>query len=161
MKIEDAAKSIALTSVASSRDDDTLSSGSLSQEDSQAISMPGGTMISLKDFANDWFAARQNYISLIQSVYQKRGKKVDLNFINESVEHKLYKRTFWTSKVTLPGLESYGEFMSVANAPGCVFMEGERAFYGQMKEAQNAALKAADEAISVKFKELGVAPQWA
>lgn len=151
--------SVALTSDAtSSRDDDTLSSGLLSRDD-QTVSMPDGTAISIKDFSNSWFAAKQNYVGLIQSVYQKLGKRVEFKFVNEQTEY--VKRSFWTSKVTIVGLESYGEeFLSASNAPGHVLTKDDKAFYGQVKEAQNAALKAAYEAISARFKTMGVAPQW-
>ena len=153
--------SVALTSDTSSRDDDTLSSDLLSRDD-QTVSMTDGTAIPVKDFSNSWFAAKQNYMGLIQSVYQKLGKRAEFKFVNEQTEY--LKRSFWTSKVTIVGLESYGEeFLSASNAPGHVRipMKDDRAFFGQVKEAQNAALKAAYEAISTKFKEMGVAPEWA
>lgn len=70
IKVEGDGVSVALTSDASSaRDDDTLSSGLLSQDD-QTVAMPDGTAISIKEFSNSWFAAKQNYMSLIQSIYQ-------------------------------------------------------------------------------------------
>lgn len=162
IKIEGDGISVALTSDTSSRDDDTstLSSGLLSRDD-QTVSMPDGTAISIKDFSNSWFAAKQNYLGLIQSVYQKLGKRAEFKFVNEQTEY--LKRPFWTSKVTIVGLESFGEeFLSASDAPGHVHIvtKDDRAFYGQVKEAQNAALKAAYEAISTKFKAMGVAPQW-
>lgn len=65
--------------------------------------------------------------------------------------------------MTIVGLESYSEaeFLSTSKAPGHVFTKDDKAFYFQLKEAQNAALKAAYDAISAKFKEMGVAPAWA
>jgi len=150
--------SIALTS--DTRDDDTSTlSSALSQDADVTMTMPDGTVIPIKDFASDWFAAMQNYKSLIHSVFQKRGMRADLKFVDEKTTE--YKKEFWTSKVSLPGLESYGEFDSATNAPGYCFTKGDKAFYGQMKEAQNAALKAAFEAITDKFKGMGVAPEWA
>ena len=153
--------SVALTSDASSRDDDTLSSGLLGRDD-KTVSMPDGTAISIQKFSDFWFAATQNYKSLIQSIYQKLGKRAEFKFVNEQTEY--LKRSFWTSKVTIMGLESFGEeFLSTSNAPGHVpvVAKDDKAFYGQVKEAQNAALKAAYEAISAKFKDMGVAPEWA
>ena len=153
--------SVALTSDASSRDDDTLSSGLLSRDD-KTIFMPDGTAISIQKFSDSWFAAKQNYMNLIQSIYQKLGKRAEFKFVNEQTEY--LKRSFWTSKVTIVGLESFGEeFLSTSNALGHVpvVAKDDRAFYGQVKEAQNAALKAAYEAISAKFKDMGVAPEWA
>ena len=151
--------SIALTS--DTRDDDTSTLSSVLSQDiaDVTMTMPDGTVIPIKDFASDWFAAMQNYKSLIHSVFQKRGVRADLKFVDEKTTE--YKKEFWTSKVSLPGLESYGEFDSAANAPGYYFMRDDKAFYGQIKEAQNAALKAAFEAITDKFKEMGVVPEWA
>ena len=164
IKIEGEGISVALTSDTSSRDDDTctLSSGlsGLLSQDNQTVSMPDGTPISIKDFANDWYAAKENYMSLIQAVYQKRGKRAEFKFVDEEIEY--LKRSLWTSKVTLVGLESFGEeFVSASNAPGYIRTEDDKAFYGQVKEARNAALKTANAAISAKFKDMGVAPQWA
>ena len=161
IKIEGDGISVALTSDASSRDGDTLSSGSLGR-DEQTVSMPDGTAISIKEFSDSWFAAKQNYKSLIQAVYQKLGKRAEFKFVNEQTEY--LKRPFWTSKVTIEGLESFGEeFLSTSNAPGYVpvVAKDDKAFYGQVNEAQNAALKAAYEAISAKLKDMGVAPEWA
>ena len=161
IKIEGDCISVALTSDASSRDGDTLSSGLLGR-DEQTVSIPDGTVISIKEFSDSWFAAKQNYKSLIQAVYQKLGKRAEFNFVNEQTEY--LKRPFWTSKVTIVGLESFGEeFLSTSNAPGHIpiLTKDDKAFYGQVNEAQNAALKAAYEAISAKFKDMGVAPEWA
>lgn len=159
IKIEGDGVSVALTSDASSRDDDTLSSDLLSRDD-QTVSMPDGTAISIKKFSDSWFAAKQNYMSLIQAVYQKLGKRAEFKFVNEQTEY--VKRSFWTSKVTIVGLESYGEeFLSTSKGPGHVLTKDGKAFYGQVKEAQNAALKAAYEAISAKFKDMGIASEWA